>query len=506
MKISNLKFLYFSLCWVCILASCERSKDEEKPNFVIILVDDLGKEWIGAYGAEDIETPEIDRLAKTGILFTNAYSMPQCTPSRLALLTGQYPYNNGWINHFDVPRWGHGARFDPDRYPVFAKALRNAGYKTCAVGKWQINDFRLEPEAMVHAGFDEYFMWTGGEGGNEEVSDKRYWNPYIHSKEGSRTYEEQFGPDLFSDFAIDFMEKNKDQAFLVYYPMVLTHTPFVATPHEPNVESNFDKHRAMVRYTDFIVGKLMKALDDMEIRKNTYVVFTTDNGTVPAIAGRRDGKFVIGGKSYLTENGINAPFVINHPGVIRAGKESDALVDFTDLFPTLLELSGVEISKAEHSIDGKSFASVVNGEEVDLGKEWVISMGSHPTSINNDHRLENYYDFRDRILRNDRFKIYVDTLKKIDKIYDLSLDPFETVNVIDVESESIATVKDQVNGLLNEMPQKDHHPDYRPANNSLFDIPSERLNLMSKKGSKRNNQLGPLISEEKYLEMKGDPR
>ncbi|WP_236978817.1 sulfatase-like hydrolase/transferase [Membranihabitans maritimus] len=496
------KYIIVSLCWIIILVGCKQSGEKSKPNFVIILVDDLGKEWIGAYGAGDIKTPEIDRLSETGIRFTNAYSMPQCTPSRVALLTGQYPYNNGWINHYDVPRWGHGARFDPDKYPVFARSLRNAGYKTCATGKWQINDFRLEPEAMVNGGFDEYFMWTGGEGGNEEISNKRYWDPYIHSKDGSQTYEGQFGPDLFSDFAIDFMSENRDNPFLVYYPMVLTHTPFVATPLEPNAESKIEKHKAMVRYTDFIVGKIMKALNDLQIRDNTYVIFTTDNGTTPAIAGRKDGEFIIGGKSYLTENGINAPFIMNNPGVIKEGQVSDALVDFTDLFPTLMELSGTKELEDKYSIDGKSFASVVNGQqEVTENKKWVLSMGSHPASIDKRGRIRNHFTFRDRIMRNERYKIYIDTLRRIQRMYDLSTDPYETKDIANSDIETVENIRNQVQEILSFIPEADEHPDYEQLDRSLYDIPRDKLNAMSHKGSKRKNQLGPVISEDKYFQL-----
>ena len=168
------------------------------------MVDDLGPEWVSAYGAEEIETPNIDALAAGGMLFENVYSMPQCTPTRVTLLTGQYPWRHGWINHWDVPRWGRGCHFDPNHYTTFARILREAGYATAIAGKWQINDFRVQPEVLVEHGFDEYCMWTGYESGNP-ASAERYWDPYLHTKEGSRTYEGQFSEDVFTDFLIDFM-------------------------------------------------------------------------------------------------------------------------------------------------------------------------------------------------------------------------------------------------------------------------------------------------------------
>ncbi|HCO83443.1 MAG TPA: N-acetylgalactosamine 6-sulfate sulfatase, partial [Arenibacter sp.] len=136
------------------------AEDQGPPNILFILVDDLGKEWISSYGAEDIETPNIDALAKSGLKFNNVYSMPQCTPTRVTLLTGQYPFRHGWVNHWDVPRWGGGAHFDETENPTLVNEMKRAGYKTCIAGKWQIDDFRVEPDALEKVGFDEYCMWT----------------------------------------------------------------------------------------------------------------------------------------------------------------------------------------------------------------------------------------------------------------------------------------------------------------------------------------------------------
>ena len=175
-----------------------------KPNILFIMVDDLGKEWVGCYGAEGIDTPNLDALAAGGIRFTNAYSMAQCTPSRATLLTGQYPYRTGWVNHWDVPRWGVGY-FDWRAYTTFATVLKSVGYATAAAGKWQINDFRIEPHAMREHGFDDWCMWTGYETGNPP-SAERYWDPYVNTPEGSKTYGGRFGPDVFTDFLIWFMK------------------------------------------------------------------------------------------------------------------------------------------------------------------------------------------------------------------------------------------------------------------------------------------------------------
>ena len=483
------------LCWV-VWSGCSRV--DRQPNIIFILIDDLGKEWISCYGSSSVQTPNIDGIAREGILFHNAWSMPQCTPSRVALLTGQYPFTNGWINHYDVPRWGHGARFDADQNPCFPKILREAGYQTCAAGKWQVSDFRLEPEAMLDAGFDEYCMWTGGEGGNESVSNERYWDPYIHTTEGSRTYPGAFGPDIFCDFITSFMEKNRDQPMFIYYPMVLTHTPFVHTPEEPGASSRFEKHRAMVRYTDAIIGRIRSTIDSLKLRDRTYLFITTDNGTTRSMIGERDGVFIRGGKAFLTENGINAPFVVLCPGR-SDGVESKALVDFTDLYPTILDLAGLEISP-DDPVEGISFAPVLRDGESEGTRDWILSMGGHPAMIGGDGKVRNYFSYRDRVMRLGRHKAYIDTLRKVTRIFDLESDPYESDNL--VSDPGTEEVLDRFRLVLEGFPREDGHPIYSRLDSSYYDIPPGNLNERSRRSHRNLQNMVPLATEKEYVVLK----
>jgi arylsulfatase A-like enzyme len=489
---------YSIICFlVCVsLFSCNEIKEVKKqPNFIFIMVDDLGKEWFPSYGASEVNTPNIDALVNTSIKFNNVYSMPQCTPSRVALITGQYPYNNGWVNHYDVPRWGHGANFDAEKNPSFAKALHQAGYKTCIAGKWQINDFRIEPNALQKAGFDEFCMWTGYESGNAP-SDNRYWDPYIFNKEGSKTYTGKFGPDIFSDFIINFINRNKENPFCVYYPMVLTHSPFVHTPHEPEAKTKYEKHLAMVRYTDFIIGKIIDDLEKSGLSENTYLVLTTDNGTSPAIIGKRNGKFIRGGKAYLTENGINAPFIIKTPD--NKYFETDALVDFTDILPTFLDLAGVE-KPSGIKLDGHSFANVLTEKANKSERDYILSMGGLPGHINDEGWLENAIQYRDRVIRSEKYKVYVDTLQQINRLFDMENDPYETNNLID--NSEIQQVIDSFKTKVEALPSLDNNPKYTKTEGLPSDVNLEFLNKAAERTKHRENNMMPLATKEQFLKL-----
>jgi len=498
MKFFYRLFLLSSILIVGICSSCSyKEVENKKPNILFILLDDLGKEWVGAYGAEDVKTPNIDELARKGMRFENVYSMPQCTPSRVTLLTGQYPWRHGWVNHYDVPRLGHGGRYDPILNPSFGKMLRDEGYATCIAGKWQINDFRLEPEATVNAGFDEYCMWTGGENGGQskDPSQLRYWDPYIHTKEGSKTYKGQFGEDIFSDFIIDFMKENKEKPMLIYYPMCLPHGPLTTTPAEKNAPKG-EQHKAMVRYTDFILNKLINALEELEIRKNTIIVWTTDNGTGVDQIGRIKGRAVRGGKAYLTENGINAPFIVNCPGIVPQGIVTDALVDFTDILPTFCELAGAEMNK-KFTYDGHSFASHILGKTDYTNRKWNMALGSHLAMLIND-RITSAHIFRDRVIRDKNYKVYVDTTGRIYEMIDLKNDLDEQINLIDYDDTEIRRSKEKFQKIVDALPKADKSPIYTKWNKSYYDHPAEALNKVSRESKKRSNKTMP-VTENEYL-------
>ena len=496
MKRNFLKYLCFVSIIIGLVVSCTNERDEEsKPNILFILIDDLGKEWLSCYGAEDVMTPAIDELARSGMRFENAYSMPQCTPTRITILTGQYPWRNGWVNHYDVPRLGHGGRFDPEVNPSFGKNLRDAGYVTCIAGKWQINDFRLEPEATANAGFDEYCMWTGGENGgpSTKASQLRYWDPYIHTEDGSRTYEGQFGPDIYTDFIIDFMRENKDKPMMIYFPMCLTHGPLTTTPAEPDVPRE-EQHKAMVRYTDLILQRLVETLEELEIRDNTIIVWTTDNGTGGGQIGRMNGRYVRGGKMKLTENGVNAPFIVNCPGKVPEGVVSDALIDFTDMLPTLCELGGAEID--DHYIyDGYSFAPVILGKSEETERETIMALGGYFAMLKND-RITSAHGFRDRVIRDKDYKAYIDTSGQISEIIDFKSDFDETNNLINSSDEKIIAAKEKFQQVLYRLPKKDASPFYTQINGSFYDHPAGELNKAARNGKKAPNKSKPVSEEE----------
>ncbi len=431
----------------------------EKPNIIFIMVDDLGKEWVSCCGADDIETPALDHLAAGGMRFTNAYSMPQCTPTRVTLLTGRYPWRTGWCNHWDVPRWGAGCHFDWRHNVTFARLLKEAGYATAAAGKWQINDFRVTPDAMKKHGFDEWCMWTGFESGNPP-SGRRYWDPYINTPEGSKTYEGRFGCDVFTDFLIDFMKRHKDKPMMLYFPMALTHGPLTNTPAEKDVADKLDKHKAMVRYVDLSVKRIVDALDELGIRDNTILIFSTDNGTSGSISGHLGGRLVRGGKAKLSENGVCEPFIVNGPGLVPKGVVTGALTDFTDLLPTFCELGGAKLPEGVE-IDGKSIAGVILGRDKDGPREWIMALG-HGAAALDQRGVRPKQVFTDRVVRDKQYKLWVLDGRSA-KLFDLKADPFEEDNLIDSDDPKIVAARKKLEAVIASCLEEDARPQYTPT-------------------------------------------
>ena len=463
---SRCKILLRSLlrCFVCSMAAAisllpnSATAQTEHYNLVLIELNDLGKEWIGCYsgGEEDeVETPHIDALAESGIKFNNFYSMPESTPTRVSLLTGQYPFRHGWVGNWNVPAWGGGCSFDPERNSCFPVTIRDAGYQTAVAGDWRLDDFRVEPQAMNDAGFENYCMWTGNETGNQPSS-QHYQNPFVYEAGRSRTRSGEFGPDIYTNYLVDFLAKNKEQPMFVYYPMVLSRAPLTATPDEPDVKGSEDLHKTSVQYADKLVGRMIAAIEENGLRQNTVIVLTSNNGTRSTVADREKE----GGISITTESRVNVPFIVSCPGRIAAGAESNALIDVTDIAPTFCEIAKVE--QYGEQFDGKSFVAVLDGESEKSQREWIMAMGGGNSSKLTDQGLENGYWFRDRVLRNQRYKAYIGTDRKMIKLVDLQNDPQEAIDSQGAESVEIQNAQTFFEKAIAEMPKRDADPHYTP--------------------------------------------
>ena len=386
---------------VVILAGIVAQAAPARPNVVLILVDDLGYEALGAYGGVSYETPALDRLAASGVRFTHAYATPLCAPSRLQLMTGRYTHRN-------YTEWG----VLPKGEVTFGNVLRDAGYATYVAGKWQLWGHTLiwdpdgpccpqQGQTPTDAGFDEYLLWYLGTKGG------RYADPVLTGTGAeAETHVGAYGPDLLADFVVDAIERQvaerSGQPFLVYYSMVLVHAPFVPTPDSPGWQGDRNandpaRFSDMVAYVDKVVGRVLDTLEEQGVRDETLVLLTGDNGTPLGIVSElADGTRVPGEKSRPTDGGTRVPLLASWPGTIQAGRVSDALVDFTDFLPSLAEVAGAAVPE-DRILDGKSFVPVLTGAGQGV-REWVFT------------------DFRPRFpgipeatyIRDRRFKLYAD--------------------------------------------------------------------------------------------------
>jgi len=443
---------------------------QERPNIIFIMLDDLGKEWVGCYGSQEGLTPNADTLAAQGMKFENVYSLPVCVPTRTTFLTGQYPARHGWTINWNAPFYGIGY-FDPKFYPSIAHILRDAGYATAAAGKWQLNDFRVHPDVLDGLGFDAYCMWTGLERGNLRSSRERYWNPYIHTKKGSRTLHGKFGEDVFTDFLIQFMARHRNQPMMLYYPMCLPHSPLVPTPLDPEVRAENDQRKAMIRYADFKLGQILEALESLRIREKTMIVWTGDNGSPAEATATSAGRSSSGGKGTLKEGGINVPFIVSCPSLVPAGMSSAALIDFTDLLPTFAELAQGQPGDAV--FDGQSFAGHLLGLESDGPRQWIMSMMHTDARLSPENRLISATRYAARVVRDKRYKLWIDEDRRSWKLIDLATDPEEINNLLDSRGSGHRRARVRLERIVESFSPEDAAPRYEPLPAHPWDLPAD---------------------------------
>lgn len=323
-------------------------RTDKRPNIILILADDMGVETINAYGGE-YYTPNIDRMAREGLRFDNAHATPLCSPSRTRLMTGLE-------NHRNYEAFGYLA---PGQR-TFGNVLKDAGYATGMVGKWQLSGNGYDGRIGItpkQAGFDESALWQLKA---LDAKGSRYWGPTRVTDGRTLIDEEGFGPDRDQAFALDFIERHRDRPFFLYYSMVLVHDPFVPTPASLSAQVGKDRFAGMMSYMDGQVGELLAKLKALGLDEDTIVLFTADNGTNRQITSTRNGVEVPGGKASPTLNGTHVPMIVRAPSRVAPGGTSSALFDFLDILPSFADFAGTKL--APGSVDGVSQAGVIAGK------------------------------------------------------------------------------------------------------------------------------------------------
>lgn len=344
---------------VILLLALATSGALAKKNVILIMADDSAADNYGCYGSTYFKTPRLDALAAKGAKFTQCYAGPVCTTSRVKIMTGRDGIRNysmfGSLDQGEI---------------TFGTMLKKAGYATAVAGKWQLHGGpkgSLAPDC----GFDSFCLWN-----YPGTTRSRFWQPSImQNGKLLETTKEDYGPDLFTKFIIDFIGKNKESPFFVYYPMVLVHSPFVATPDSKSLDGVGPKERAlryfrdMTAYADKCVGRIVDALEEQGLREETVVIYTTDNGTGRSLTYPFRKEMRKGEKAWATDGGTHAPLIVSCPGTVPAGIISSDLVEFSDVLPTLADLTDAPLPKA--TLDGRSFWPQCQGKKGDP-RQWIF--------------------------------------------------------------------------------------------------------------------------------------
>lgn len=317
------------------------------PNIVLIFADDIGVETTGTYGGE-YTTPNIDSLADNGIRFDYGYATPVCTTSRTRLLTGTYNFK-----HYKA-----FAHLDPTLYTL-PQHIRNAGYRTVVVGKWQLaGNMEIGGVGSYPSdiGYEEHFVWQL----ERSLKGSRFWQPTLSQNGVAKTYcKDDFGPTLLNDYLLDFIDRNHSSPFFIHYNPVLAHDPWTTTPDSLEAVTPKEKFRGMMQYLDKMVGRLIQKLDEYDLTENTIIWFIGDNGTHPQITSIRHGIPITGGKWHSRDAGTHVPFILQWKGKLPSGVVRDEMVEVMDVFPTLAAAIG---SKPPVPLDGIDLLPYATGK------------------------------------------------------------------------------------------------------------------------------------------------
>ncbi|GAA3638653.1 arylsulfatase [Flavivirga jejuensis] len=439
------------LATILLLVSCnissKKTKDssideqpnivkEKQPNIIYILADDLGYGDLGCYGQEKFQTPNIDKLASQGMLFSQHYSgSTVCAPSRSALLTGMHTGHTVVRGNKEIEPEGQYPI--PDDTYTLAEVMKKAGYKTGAFGKWGLG-FPGSEGDPISQGFDVFYGYNCQRLGHHYYPNHLWSNrDSIVLKENLGLSKKMYAPDLIHERTIEFIEQNKSKPFFLYVASIIPHAELAAPEafikkyrnkflpekvfngvdsgpeyRKGSYGSQSESHAAFVAMIDLLdqqVGEIMDKVEELGIADNTIIIFTSDNG--PHKEGGADPEYFNsngafkGTKRDLYEGGIRVPMIAKWPGKIEQGSKTDHISAFWDVFPTFANITGVEVPK---DIDGISFLPELLGNKKEQKKHAYLYWEFHEKGGRQAIRMKNWKAVKYNVLKtpNEPLELY----------------------------------------------------------------------------------------------------
>lgn len=408
------------------------------PNIVLIYADDLGYTDLSCQGSKYYETPNIDRIAREGMTFTNAYAgAANCAPSRACLMTGMYSPRHGIFTVGNSDRGkAKNRKLIPiknteildEKFVTLGEALQAKGYRTCVAGKWHLS------KDPTKDGFDTNFGGTTW--GHPKSYFSPYKNPYLSDGPKGEHLPERLGRDV-----AHWIAGNSKSPFFVYLPFYSVHTPIQApgdlikkyekkTPHGSHTNP---KYAAMIDAMDQAVGHILKTLDELKLAENTLVIFTSDNGPHGSISRAEPLRGV---KGMYYEGGIREPFLVRYPGVVQAGSVNDTPISQVDLYPTFLEMAGSEIPER---LDGVSLKSAFQNETLkERALFWHFPGYLQSYQADPDSASRFFRTTPCGVIRKGDWKLIQYFEEGSLELYDLKNDPSEKTNLAKTKTEKRA--------------------------------------------------------------------
>ena len=432
-----LKKLSFLLL-LMLLNSCNK-ESLEKPNIVLIVADDLGWSDLSYMGSEYYETPNIDKLSKSGMTFYNGYaSSANCAPSRATMLSGKYHTEHGIYTVGNSDRGSRKTRkiipietkttLDLDFF-VIPEMLKEMGYINGHFGKWHLGDVGFHPE---QSGFDVNI------GGNKHGGPGGYFAPYPNP-ELENEPKGEYLTDRIGDEVVKFIDINKENNFFAYVPFFSVHTPIQSKPDYQKKYSNKDSNEyhnradyaGMIQSLDENVGKILDKIDALNLSENTLIIFTSDNGGIRAISNQYPLR---AGKGSYYEGGIKVPMIFSWTGKIEAKTESYERVSNLDFYPTIKKLVGYNESI---DLDGEDLTPIFKGEKLKKRELYFhFPVYLEPYRVQLDSGTDPLFRTRPgTVIIKDNWKLHHYYEDNKFELYDLEKDVSESENLSEIKKE-----------------------------------------------------------------------